>query len=286
MNLFASPSRFEITVCRSASGKTFVKDSFFTSPFKIMKPFAQDDGGIAVFLQSASPGILEGDLQLHKITVGQGASLEIRSQSFEKIFKMDSGKCAERKIFAELMENSSLVYRPLPCIPFSKSSFLSATEISLSKNSRLIYEDCICAGRCAHGETFDFTLYKNQIKIFRERKLVFYDNLFLEGSDGKNHPERKERLLEKTMFAGFTHCGSMLVFGYSDKANLKKIRSILSLEEKLLYTEENTNVSLDEKKSLLVEASENDYGDFIIRCLSFSAEKIQKVFEQVRNALK
>ena len=88
------------------------------------------------------------------------------------------------------------------------------------------------------------------------------------------------------MFAGFTHCGSMLVFGYSDKADLKRIRSTLSLEEKLLYTEENTNVALDEKKSLLVEASENDYGDFIIRCLSLSAEKIQKVFEQVRNVLK
>ena len=115
---------------------------------------------------------------------------------------------------------------------------------------------------------------------------MFYDNIFLEGSDGKNHPERKERLLEKTMFAGFSHCGSMLVFGYSDKVDLKKIRSILSLEEKLLYTEENTNASLDEQKSLLLEASENDCGDFIIRCLSFSAEKIQKVFEEVRNSLK
>ena len=286
MNHFASPFRFEITASRSASGKTFIKDSFFTSPFKIMKPFAQDDGGIAVFLQSASPGILEGDVQLHRIKVEQGASLEIRSQSFEKIFKMDKGKSAERKIFAELMENSSLIYRPLPCIPFSKSNFSSTTEISLSKNSRMIYEDCICAGRCASGEIFDFTLYKNLIKIFREKKLVFYDNLFLEGSDGKDNPVLKERLLEKTMFAGFTHCGSMLIFGYSDKVDIKKIRSTLSLKEKLLYTEENTNSGNDGKQSLLLEASENDYGDFIIRCLSFSAEKIQKVFEQVRNILK
>ena len=117
MNQFNHVSRFEITATCARSGKTFIEDSFFTSPFKIMKPFAQDDGSISVFLQSASPGILEGDTQIHKINVKSGAGLEIKSQSFEKIYKMDEGKSAERKITAEVAENASLIYRPLPCIP-------------------------------------------------------------------------------------------------------------------------------------------------------------------------
>ena len=110
MNQFAHISKFEITASRTASGKTFIEDSFFTSPFKIMKPFARDDGSISVFLQSASPGILEGDSQIHKIKVNKGAGLEIKSQSFEKIFKMDQGKSAERKITAELASDASLIY--------------------------------------------------------------------------------------------------------------------------------------------------------------------------------
>ena len=279
MNQFAHVSRFEITASRAASGKTFIEDSFFTSPFKIMKPFARDDGSISVFLQSASPGILEDDSQIHKVKVNKGAGLEIRSQSFEKIFKMDPGKTAGRKITAEVAQDASLIYRPLPCIPFSQSNFSSTTEISLAENSRLIYEDCICAGRCAHGEVFDFTLYKNLIKIYRKGRLVFRDNLFLEGSDGNNHPERKDLLQGKTMFGNYTHCGGMLIFGYSKITGLKKIRAALGLEEKLLYTEEI------KPADTVADVSENDYGDFIIRCLSDSAEKIQKLFESVRNNL-
>lgn len=279
MNQFAHISRFDITASRASSGKTFIEDSFFTSPFKIMKPFVQENGSIAVFLQSASPGILEDDSQIHKIKVNRGAGLEIRSQSFEKIFKMDAGKSAERKITAEVAQDASLIYRPLPCIPFSKSNFSSTTKINLKENSRLIYEDCICAGRCAHGEFFDFTCYKNLIKIYREEKLIFRDNLFLEGSDGKTHPERKALLQGKSMFGDFTHCGGMLIFGYSKITSLKKIRTSLGLQEKLLYTDENA------QDKFVVDASENDYGDFIIRCLANSAEKIQKLFESVRNNL-
>lgn len=278
MNQFSLPSRFEITAARSTSGKTFIEDSFFTSPFKIMKPFEREGGGISVFLQSASPGILEGDIQQHKILVKKNSSLEIRSQSFEKIFKMDSGKKAERKIFAEVQEGATLFFSPLPCIPFSQSNFSSATEILLSKNSRLIYEDCICAGRCAHGEFFDFTLYHNQIKIRREGKLIFRDNLFLQGSDGGNHPEHKQSLQGKTMFSDYTHCGSMLIFGFSVK--LQEVRAALQLDEKLLYTEENTETAAS------FEVNENDSGDLIIRALANSAEKIQKKFEAVRKILK
>ncbi len=282
MNQFAHISRFEITASRATSGKTFIEDSFFTSPFKIMKPFAQEDGSIAVFLQSASPGILEDDSQIHSIKVKRGAGLEIRSQSFEKIFKMDEGKSAERKITAEIEENATLIYRPLPCIPYSQSNFTSSTEINLKESSRLIYEDCICAGRCAHGEVFDFTRYKNLIKIYREGHLVFRDNLFLEGSDGQNHPERKALLQGKTMFSKYTHCGGMMIFGFP--VDVKKIRQILYLEEKLLYTEESTKK--DSNSKIQVEASVNDFGDIIIRCLANSAEIIQKLFEQVRNQLK
>ena len=285
MNQFSAPSRFEITAARSKSGKTFIEDSFFTSPFKIMKPFEKEDGGISVFLQSASPGILAGDIQEHKINVKKGAKLEIRGQSFEKIFKMEEVQKAERKIFGEIADEATLIYSPLPCIPFSQSNFSSTTEIHLAKNARLIYEDCICAGRCAHGEVFDFTLYKNLIKIYREEKLIFRDNAFFEGSCGGKNPAKKEMLMGKTMFGNFTHCGSLLIFGFSEKTDVKKIRKALSLEEKLLYTEDLIS-RFNKPGQVLVEASETDFGDIVVRALGNSAENIQKIFEMVKAEVK
>ena len=60
MNQFGKISRLELTAALSRGGKTFLQDSFFTSPFKVMKPF-ESGGAITVFQQSASAGILAGD---------------------------------------------------------------------------------------------------------------------------------------------------------------------------------------------------------------------------------
>ena len=85
------------------------------------------------------------------------------------------------------------------------------------------------------------------------------------------------------MFANYTHCGGMLIFGYSKITDIKKLRATLGLDEKLLYTEEKMK---SDNQKIQIEVSENDYGDFIIRCLSDSAEKIQNLFELVRNSLR
>lgn len=277
MNQFGKISRFEITAASSKSGRTFIKDSFFTSPFKIMKPFQKDDGGISVFQQTASPGILAGDRQEHNIIVEKASSLEIVSQSFEKIFKMEENELAERKICAKVGEGSALIYAPNPCIPFAKSNFHSSTKIFLSAGAKLIYEDCICAGRVACGEIFDFTTYKNLIEIWREEKLIFRENNFFEGG------EKKNLLQSEVNFGEFTHSGTMLIFGF--EKTVREVREILGLEEKLLYTEEyrrkacgvGKNPSANEK--ILIEASETDSGDIVVRVLGRAAQEIQGVFD-------
>ena len=78
MSQFANISRFEITASCAVSGKTFIEDSFFTSPFKIMKPFAKEDGSISVFLQSGFSPLY------HQISSG---SLFFRVPSYHEIAK-------------------------------------------------------------------------------------------------------------------------------------------------------------------------------------------------------
>ena len=248
-----------------------------------MKPFQNEDGGITVFQQSASPGILAGDAQKHIIMVEKGANLEIVSQSFEKIFKMEEGEKTERKISASVGEGGILIYAPNPCIPFAKSNFVSSTKISLAKGARLIYEDCICAGRVACGEIFDFTAYKNLIEIRREEKLIFRENNFFEGG------EKKNLLQSEVSFGHFTHSGTMLIFGF--EKTVKEVREILGLEEKLLYTEEyrrkacgvGKNPSANEK--ILIEASETDSGDIVVRVLGKGAQEIQNVFSALKDKI-
>lgn len=280
MNQFGKLSELKIIVAKNSKGKTFIKDSFFTSPFKIMKPFERNDGGITVFQQTASAGIMAGDEQEHKFTIKKGATLEIVSQSFEKIFKMDDKNFAQRKIFAKVEQNGTFIFSPLPCIPFAGSDFSNYTKIYLSdSSSRLIYKDCISAGRIASGELFDFRKYHNLVEIFSEKKLIYRDNSYFLGSDCENMPKNKEKLKSPCAFGSYSHLGSMIIFNYN--IPILDIQKKLGIEEKLLYTKENIE-NQKKKSSALIGVTKTEENGIAIKVLANSAEEVQNIFEKVR----
>ena len=75
-------------------GKTILEDLSFTAPYKIMTPVEKENGGIQIMPLCASAGIMAGDSQEFSYHVKEGADLEILSQSFEKIHKMDEGSAS------------------------------------------------------------------------------------------------------------------------------------------------------------------------------------------------
>lgn len=281
MNNFNRISELKIKASLNSAGKTVLEDQFFTAPFKIMKPFARDDGGITVYQQSASAGIMAGDQQKHDFFVNDSATLELVSQSFEKIFKMDDGAVAVRNIVAQVGSSALFVYTPLPCMPFAGSAFESKTVISLKDStSRLVYADCICCGRKAHGEAFDYRYYKNLVEIRRERdcKLIYRDNTIFEGSDCGLFPERKAFMQTPVMYGQYSHSGTMLLFGFGVKP--ADLFVPLGLESKLLYTARNLEEA--EKNTVpQVSVTQTEGSGIAIRVLANSAEQVQKIFESV-----
>lgn len=276
MNSFEKISQLKITASLSKTGdKTIIKDSFFTSPFKIMKPFERDDGGISVFQQTASAGVLAGDTQEHSFIIEDNAIFEIKSQSFEKIFKMDEGEKATRKIFAQVGKNATFIYGPLPCIPFEDSCFESESNIELSENSKLLYKDCITAGRKAFGEEFKFKKYQNRISIWKTenecKKLIFRDNTVFEGQ------KKSEKMKKDIFFGEFSHLGTMILIGFG--LTSKKVNKILELPEKLLY--------LDNEESLnKIQIGVSDFGNGIcVKILANSAEEIENIFNKLKKSV-
>ena len=85
-------------------------------------PFEKENGGIQIMPLCASAGIMAGDSQEFSYHVKEGADLEVLSQSFEKIHKMDEGSAA-RTIEVQVDKNATLYYYPQPVIPFAQSAF-------------------------------------------------------------------------------------------------------------------------------------------------------------------
>lgn len=201
-NKFGKISR--ISACAALKdGRTILEDLSFTAPYKIMMPFEKENGGIQIMPLCASAGIMAGDSQEFSYHVKEGADLEVLSQSFEKIHKMDEGSAA-RTIEVQVDKNATLYYYPQPVIPFAQSAFDSKMTIHLEdETSRLFLLEIISCGRNAHDERFQYRRFSSKVLLYRGDKLIYRDNTRYE-------PD-KMPMEGIGMYEGYTHMANLFL---------------------------------------------------------------------------
>ncbi len=203
-NQFGKTSRLCIEA-DARDGRTILTNVSFTAPYKLMKPFPKANGGAQVMPMCASAGIMRGDVQEFSYRVGEGADLEVLSQSFDKIHKMDGGS-ASRHIHVDVAPNAVLYYAPQPVIPFAGSAFDSTMEIHLADaSSRLFLQEIICCGRTAHDERFAYRRFSSRVHITRGGELIYRDN---------TRYEPQQMPMEGLgMYEGYTHMANVFLSG-------------------------------------------------------------------------
>ena len=250
--------RSELFLSTILQGEEAVLDEVqFTAPFKIMEPFREEKDYLKVMILSASPGIMEGDIQEQRIHVGRGTRLEVCSQSFEKIHRMKNG-CARRYIRICQESDSFLYYVPQPAIPFRDSAFDNIVEVELEKeSSRFIFQDILSCGRTAYGECFDYKYYNSLVQVRREGRLIYRDNT--------RYDPHTLCMEETGMYEGYTHLASLLLCGLSkDSKWADKAREILE------YTGEvEGGVSFLES------------GDAVVSILGRQAQKLEMLCKRI-----
>lgn len=188
----------------SSRNRTFLDDCYFEAPYKIVKPFAQDDGGIVIIVMSASAGFLENDVYDIDLHIGSRSKVTLTDQSYTKIFKMDRGE-AVKNVRIAVEEEAVLRYLPLPTIPFEKSRYHSVTNIDVTRGGSLVYRDILSCGRLGSGEKFAFSKYHSELNLFSGGRRVLRENMLLEpGCDS---------LSGLGYYEGYTHQATLCFFG-------------------------------------------------------------------------
>ncbi|WP_052296472.1 urease accessory protein UreD [Candidatus Epulonipiscium viviparus] len=200
---------------------------YFTSPFKVMTPFAADDGFVSVMLLSSSAGIMEGDTQNIAIDIEENSKVEITSQSYEKIHKMKTG-CATRETAISVASESELLYTPMPTIPFADSAFANVTTVKLADDaSKLMFAEVLVAGRVHYNEVFRYRYYKSRLKIYVAEELIYFDNARFE--------PQEMAMSGLLLYDGYTHLLHAVMVGYGSKS-IVAIREYLSnIAEEVLF---------------------------------------------------
>ena len=288
-NKFGKISR--ISVCAALkNGKTILEDLSFTAPYKIMMPFEKENGGIQIMPLCASAGIMAGDSQEFSYHVKEGADLEVLSQSFEKIHKMDEGS-ASRTIEVQVDKNAALYYYPQPVIPFAQSAFDSKMTIHLEdETSKLFLLEIISCGRNAHEERFQYRRFSSKVLLYRGEKLIYRDNTRYE-------PD-KMPMEGIGLYEGYTHMANLFLSKLCNRDNVDggKETNIDGMDIKKQMNSSGTGRTSDRTAELqekiwqiLDEDSEIDggvtrltTGDLALRIFGHRAQKLQQIAEKIK----
>lgn len=269
-NQFGKLSRLLIRVAEK-EGKTVPEDVYFTAPFKLMRPFPLENGGLRYMQMAASAGIMEGDRQQMEFEVKAGASLEFISQAYEKIHEMKSG-CAARQTKVTVHSGGSFYFHPQPTIPFKASAFENRMEIYLEDDTtQFRMSEILSCGRYARGERFAYRSYLNLVEIYRGQTMIYRDNT--------RYDPAMFDMEGMGMYESYTHLSNIFISRPADPEAFKqKVREILSKASDLSYGqdgEENADHPLEGGVTLL------SGGDLVVRIFGSRAQDLERLNEKI-----
>lgn len=239
-------------------GITILEDVYFTAPYKIAKPFFDNDTGVLdLVLMSASAGIMQGDSYKIRVEMERHARASLHGQSYSKIHRMKTGHASQTNTFI-LKEGALFDYAPRPCIPFANSSYHSTTDCYLDSGSVFLYSEVLACGRDKSGERFQFNEYRNCIRVYQHQELLFLDH--------QRYNPAFHDLEGIGFFEGYSHQATMGFF--SDQLPENMINDLYDI----LYDIDGIDfgVSKTHKRGV------------VVRILGHGGDRVEKILLQLR----
>lgn len=164
------------------SGITILKRAYCTPPFKIADITEnKKQQCLELMLMSSSPGMLDGDKYDVVIEVDKDCSVQLTTQSYQRLYNMKQG--ALHEISLRLNSGASFKYLPHPAVPHEGAVYKAKNKIFLSNGCTLLWAEIISCGRKLNGEMFRFDRYHAITEIFIDDRLSVKENLLIKPSE-------------------------------------------------------------------------------------------------------
>ncbi|MFD2934277.1 urease accessory protein UreD [Spirosoma flavum] len=197
--------------------RTYLKKAYFTPPLKVADITEDKKANqLQLMFMSSSPGILDGDEYQLQIDLDEGCSLELQTQSYQRLFTMKQG--ASQQMRVSMAKGSSLCFLPHPVVPHERSSFSATNDIYMADGCSLIWGEVLTCGRKLNGEIFQFSKYHAITQVFIDQKLRIKENLLIQPSTMD--------LKAIGQMEGFTHQASLIYL--NEQALLPAIRETIT----------------------------------------------------------
>ncbi len=182
-------------------GRSYLRSLYVTPPFRVVSVGQLNfDGGAYLMQMSTSPGVLSGDRYEIDIEVESCARLQMKSQSYQRIYDMEGE--AHQTMRIKVGDNAHFSQVAHPIVPHRNSAFFAKSEVELGENSSFLQSEIITCGRKFHGEEFLFREFSNSVEVRSGGVLRLKDRVWLSPD---KMPLKGCGLLE-----GFTHQATLV----------------------------------------------------------------------------
>ena len=134
----------------------------------------------AVLVNTAG-GLAGGDRLSMRFTVEGGASLTVTTQAAERAYRSLGAEAAVEAV-ASVGEDASFDWLPQETILFDGARVRRRLDVEARASSRLLLCESVVLGREAMGESVRSGLFTDRWRIRRDGRLVFADDLRIEGA--------------------------------------------------------------------------------------------------------
>jgi urease accessory protein len=158
-----------------------VARAYATSPLRLLTPRNHGDGAW-LFASSFGGGLVGGDSVSLDVTVDEGASAFVSTQSSTKVYRSTSSATQDVRVRVE--PGGLLVLAPDPVVCFAGSSYHQHQWFDVAEDAKLVAVDWVSSGRRIAGERWAFREYVSRQEIRVGGRLIVHDAVSLRSTDG------------------------------------------------------------------------------------------------------
>ena len=240
--------------------QTILKDAYFTPPFNLVEVRENKKNPLLeVMVMSSSPGLLNDDFYDINIEVTNGTSLNLQTQSYQRIYVSEKG--TNQNMSISVGDDAYFSHVPHPVVPHKGALFFSKNTIHIKNSSTLLWGEILTCGRkyMAQEELFLFKKHHTITEIFQEDMLIFKDNLYIVPAE--------INLNQFGQYEGYTHQG-----------NLFFIAPAMDVSERM----DNISKRLSKEDGISFGMSKLSDNAYVLRVLGHEGEQLYKLFTEIR----
>jgi len=179
-NTFGLDGGVKLGCRRNGDGVPYLSSQRFSPPVHLSKPYYDEDTrSLLVNLSCPTAGLLAGDRVVCDIEVSDQASMVVTTPGATRSHFMRSGIARVEQKF-KIKDGSFLEFNPGALILQKATNLEQVTEVEVDEDSEVLFVEKILPGRIAHGESFAFQKFSNQLRIKKENQLVLLESFVLD----------------------------------------------------------------------------------------------------------